>query len=477
MSSPKISDAQPIGLVQSSARRGWASLRRHPGLVLLALALSLSLWILVRFEENPPRSDVLGMGIPVRGMNTPTGLALGGRITPVRLRITAPANSWGQLNEDSFRATVELAGLNQGQYELPVKIDPLIPGVRVVEVTPAKVNVILDTAITEVIPVRASLLGAVPFGYAYDAPNVTPKEVSISGSKSLVQKIREAVAEVNLEGVKANISQSFLLKPQGPGAFDTEGITLEPNTATVAIAIHQLVFYQSLPVTAQVVGAPAPGYWVSGVSVDPAVVTLVGPRDVVEGIKNANTLPLDIGGTTESIRRSVGLQLPAGVSLVEGKTVSVQVLVSASEGSKTLWVTPTLQGVSPGLSARTPTQRIRVLIAASAVALGTIEPKDIEAVADLSGRAPGTHRVSLVVTTSKDATVVLVDPGEIAVEIEAAPRATATPTAIPLPTTTPTPAPTPTPSPAPTPTTTPTPTPEATPTPLSSAANAEPGRS
>lgn len=455
MSSPRTNDGQLLSLVQSMLQRGWSSLRHAPGLALLALALSLSLWILTRFEENPPRSDIFGMPLAVKGINTSAGLAVTGRITPVRLRITAPATFWEQLSDTSFKATVDLTGFGQGQYELPVRIEPLIPGVRVVEVLPPKVAVTLEPAVTLSVPVRTSLLGTVPFGYVYDTPRISPNEVMVSGPRSLVQRVEEAVAEVSLEGAKTSISQPFLLKPYSVGAAEVDGVSLEPSAASVEILIRQVVFYQSLAVSAQVAGTPAAGYWITGVTTDPAVVTVVGPRDVVEAIKSVKTLPVDISSATENAKRSVGLVLPTGVSLVEGSTVSVQVSVSATPGSKTFWVAPALQGIAPDLSARTTTQRVRVLLAGNITALQGITLSDVEATADLSGRGPGSYRISLVVTTYKDATVVQVEPGEIAVEIETTPK--------PIPTSTPTP--TPTPRPTPTPTQTPIPTPVPSPTP------------
>src|SRR3989337_800762 len=75
-------------------RRFAVTLRANWLLGIVALGLSVLLWILISTEQNPPRTDIFGQDIPVAAVNVPKGLDVFGEMSPARVRVTAPRDMW-----------------------------------------------------------------------------------------------------------------------------------------------------------------------------------------------------------------------------------------------------------------------------------------------------------------------------------------------------------------------------------------------
>jgi len=88
-----------------------------------------------------------------------------------------------------------------------------------------------------------------------------------------------------------------------------------------------------VPVEARVIGTPAPGFQVLGVTVQPPTLTVVGPESRTRQIDSVVTEPINIDGVSTTTRRAVYLHLPdPPVRLVGPQDVFVTVTVVAAGG-------------------------------------------------------------------------------------------------------------------------------------------------
>ena len=108
---------------------------------LFAIVLSIALWSRLTLEQNPERRDLYPTEIPVEASSMPNGLVVANDIQPVRLRISAPSQSWRTLEPVSFRAKVDLADISPGLVQRDVQVEVSDPEVKVLEVMPARVSV------------------------------------------------------------------------------------------------------------------------------------------------------------------------------------------------------------------------------------------------------------------------------------------------------------------------------------------------
>jgi YbbR domain-containing protein len=103
--------------------------------------------------------------------------------------------------------------------------------------------------------------------------------------------------------------------------------------AGVTARDHRRLVERTLAVAPVVVGAPAVGYRLAGVRVDPIVVVVKGPRSTIEARGTIQTTPVDVAGRRSSVTQSVGLAFPHSVSAVDAASVKVTVDIQAERGT------------------------------------------------------------------------------------------------------------------------------------------------
>ena len=82
------------------------------------------------------------------------------------------------------------------------------------------------------------------------------------------------------------------------------------------------------PVVPEVRGAPASGYAVQRVVVEPPSVMIRGPRSTIETRGEVSTLPVDVSGRRATVTQSVGLLPPASTYLTHERTARVTVEIA-----------------------------------------------------------------------------------------------------------------------------------------------------
>ena len=75
------------------------------------------------------------------------------------------------------------------------------------------------------------------------------------------------------------------------------------------------------------IGDPAEGFVVERLDLQPAIVELRGPREVIQGIYEVQTKPIDVSGVESSGERSVSLDVPRGLGLVSETPVVAKLKV------------------------------------------------------------------------------------------------------------------------------------------------------
>ena len=171
-------------------------------------------------------------------------------------------------------------------------------------------------------------------------------------------------------------------------------------------------------ISATVIGAPAAGYDVVSLSVDPPVVTVFGPQSFIGEAVAIRTQPIDISGATDDVVRTVSLDLPPDVSVSGGTSVTVTVQIEPAQVRRALGVTAVIVGLDPDLSVSGALPLIEVVLLGELPALRELRPNDIVATINLTGLKEGTHTVSVSVSVPSEASVASVSPEEVEITLE-----------------------------------------------------------
>jgi YbbR domain-containing protein len=408
---------------------------------LWALLLSLALWLVVQTELNPERADVFQLAVEAR--NVPTGMVVTNEADwrPVTVRLSAPSDVFTQLRASELRATVDLSRATPGEARYRVQVPQPDPLVRAGEPNPNTVLVRLEELTRKTVPVAARLEGNLPFGYRAGRATVDPQTLTVVGPASFVRRIETAAVEIRLDSVTSDLDTSLpvvLLNAQGERVPATApGADVQPPTVHAQLPITQQVGYKEVGVHPVVRGNVAPGYWVERVSVDPAVVTIIGEPQPLGAVESLDTEPVDLAGATASFTRQVGVQPPSGVSLARAEPLTLTVQVSALALRQTLRVPVTVQGIGADLymASEVPI----VAVTASGSADQGLSAADVHATVDAGGLAEGSYTLPVRVTLPDRYQAEDVSPPSVRVVLQAAsavgptppPAPTAPPTAEP----------------------------------------------
>lgn len=373
-------------------------MRSAPGLLILSVLLGISLWIFITEEENPTRIDQLGMAVHVQSFNVEPGLALANQLPTVELTLAAPEERWDEISAGSglFTAFVDLNGMTEREQEVPVRIEiEGVRGVRVVEVRPDSVVVNLEDMTSVDVPVRVRPAGTMPIGYELDGTRTETPTVSVRGPESLVNRVSDAVADINITGLTLGVEQTVTLIPRGAGGGEIRGVQIDPPSQRVVVDIRQSTLVRSLPFRVSVEGVPAAGYRVINVAASPSTIIVEGSLEALQQIDSLDLAPVDISDELSQVQRALTVELPSGLTTQDRKIVTVIIQIAPIESEMTLLLIPEVIGLGDGLTAKLESGPVEVIIAGALPLLNQITTRELMISLDATGLSAGEHKIAV----------------------------------------------------------------------------------
>jgi YbbR domain-containing protein len=396
------------------------SVRENSGLAVLSIVLAFGLWIFVTDAENPERTVVPTVDIPVEPVNVPPDVVVAEELATVRVRVRVEENVVDSLTKEDFQATVDVDGLTVGVYTLPVEVRPLTTrgNLRIVAVLPEEIDVRLAQLLSKTVPVKVEMRGTPASEFTLVGSDVETETAVVAGPQEGVSAVTEVVASVDMEGRTESFEGAVKLEPRNQQGVLVENVTVDPAAVDVQVEIEQTTFSRALAVSPVLEGAPRQGYNVVGIAADPLVVTVFGPETYIEAATTIPTQPVDVDDATEDVVRTVSLDLPTGVTVNGGASVTVTVEISAAPGQLTFAVPVTANGLGDNLSIVGTLPAAQVFVFGPLPELLELDPNDISATIDLGGKDAGTHTVKVDATVPEGLEVRAVTPQEIQVQLE-----------------------------------------------------------
>jgi YbbR domain-containing protein len=245
--------------------------------------------------------------------------------------------------------------------------------------------------------------------------------VNISGAESLVNKVAQVRAILDLNNATENISRSIALQAVDENDSAINGLTITPDKVDLAVPVTQRGGYRNVVVKVVATGNVAPGYRVTNISVYPATVTVFSsdPRLVDSLPGYVETASIDLTLARDDVDVRVPLVLPTGVSVVGDQLVEVQVGVATIEGSLTFeGMRITIIGLENGLQADISPEFVDVIVSGPLPELEKLTPLDIQIIIDLTDETVGkVNRTPRVEFTSSEIRLESLLPSSIEVTI------------------------------------------------------------
>lgn len=406
-------------------------LGRNLGTLLLAFVLAIVVWVSATVTADPNvERTYRAVTIEVTGLAS--NMTVVGEIPgQARLTLDAPQSIWDELNNNPglVNVWIDLSGLGPGTHDVPVQRKIDISPVRVTQMDPETVSVTLEQIISRDQSVDLIVSGDPAQGYRKGTPTIDPQTVTISGPESVISKVTDVRAALDISGANETIDTIIPAQAVDSNGDPVENVTVTPRLIDVTQPINLIGGYKSVVVKPVTEGQPANGYRLTNISVTPPTVLIfsANPRYVNAVPGYVETKPVDLTGLQDDTEVRLELNLPPEVSLVEQQSVLVQIGIAAIEGSMTINVPVEATGLPPELHALISPAIVDLIVSGPLPVLDTLNSQSFRAVVDLSGLEQGTYQLEPTVDLVPDQVEVQsMLPQTVEVTIETAPTATPT---------------------------------------------------
>ncbi len=397
---------------------------RHIPTFLLALALSIAVWILAITAADPAevRAFPYPISVEIIGQD-PTFLLTNEPAKTLTLNLRAPRSVWTNLISDhsSVKALVDLSGLSAGPHTIPVQIQVMQRPVEIVSYAPSSVDVTLEPLLNRSLPITLTLRGDPAVGFRAETPELNKTTTTVSGPESRVKRVQEVRAILDHSQAHEDIEQSVNLLALDNNELPVSGVTLNPDRVVVKEKIIQRGGYRNVVVKVATSGNLANGYRLTNISAYPPSVTVFStdPK-VVDSLPGyVETAPISLSGLKDDREIRISLNLPPGISIVGDQTVNVQVGVSTVESSVTLnGMRVEIVGGTQGLEASVSPEYVDVIISGPIPLLDSLKASDVRVYVNIADDPEGTYqRIPLVEVKIPELQVQSILPGSIEVTI------------------------------------------------------------
>ena len=286
------------------------ALRQNLSLKAASLGLAVLLWFIIAGEKT----SEMGIQVPVELQNFPKDLELtGDPVDTVEVRLRASPGVMQQLGPSEISAQIDLGNASEGERIVHLTSAAIrVPfGVTVVRITPAILNLNLESTLQKVVPVRPRILGRPAPGHEVAEVVSEPAEIRIAGPKSRVMEVESAFTEaLSVEQAVTTVVDEVNIGLEDP-VLRIQGSPRVRVSARVR-EVQEKRSFESLAVLVR--GAAA--------SAQPALVRVVvaGPAAALKRLKAADLQPVvEASGRAEG-RATVAVEIApgnTGVSVLE----------------------------------------------------------------------------------------------------------------------------------------------------------------
>jgi YbbR domain-containing protein len=370
------------------------------GTLLLSLILSLTVWFIAVNEDDPRVERPLEDPIEIQFEGVPEGYQItnpSARQASVTLLTTQ--SIWEELSTEDIRLVAEMDGLDQGTYK--VTIQPVIARqlVKVANINPESVIVTLEIKETKELPIQVVTLGSPALSYSAEEPLADPQTAIISGPASLVARVVELRAPINLTNRQESLDQLVPITALDEDRLEVDGVQISPETVRVEVQITQQPNYRLVSVIPKIEGQTdlvEAGYLVTEVTVTPQWVTIFSsdPQAFEDLPGYIETVPLNLAGAVDDVEEQLQLNLPPGFSLAFEQSVTVKVDIEPRTNSITINRPLDVRGVSDNLYALLSPDEVSIILTGPAAILNTLQPEEIIVVIDVTDLEPGTYQIT-----------------------------------------------------------------------------------
>jgi len=411
-------------------------LRENFGTLTLSFLLAIAAWVAAISTRDPIQEQAYPEPLPILYRGLQENLLLTGDVPEqAEAVLRAPLSVWEALVPSDIQVVADLEGLGAGRHRIALKVLLQRRAVQVTALDPATIEITLEPLESKTVGLRLEIIGEPAPDYEAEEPALDLQEVTVSGPKSLVDRVDAAEIHLDLTNRQRPIDQELQIIPVDFEGQPVEGLTLSAESVRVSLQITKRENIRRLVVVPIIEGREeleAEGWYrlVRIVHDPPEVAVFSEDPEALEALPGyVQTLPIDVSNVTETIERWVPLDLPQGFSLIGVQSIKVTVEIEPIMTTTAISRPVEVEGLGYGLYAYPSPEQVGLILSGPAAVLDTLTPEQVHVVVDVSTLPVGTHVLEpQILDVPESVTYDAPTPATIEVVLTFVERPTSTPT-------------------------------------------------
>jgi len=355
----------------------------------ICVLLSLGLWLYVSTVENPLRTYEL-KNIPVELTNedsvTNSKFAIVNKPQfTVDLKLEGSSNEVVKVKKEDFRIIADMSAyaLKNGENNIPVQIITCPENIDVKNNGFLGIKVNLEELVEKNFTIKSKVKVTYKEHIYEKEQTISPKTITVTGGKSSVEKISEAILTGEEKDIDKNNESEYGIKFVDSLGNEVDNIKSDSQTAKLSIAITNGKF---VPINLKTKGAVPQGFILEGYELSKNSINILGDSQNLSKIEAIDTEVVDMSSLQAESEIDVKLNLPKGSSVENGEnTIKAKFKVVKEETTtKKIVCNVQYKNLNEAFSLDSSNSTINVTLTGTQTELDKISSQNINVILDLA---------------------------------------------------------------------------------------------
>ncbi|WP_291632782.1 CdaR family protein [Clostridium sp.] len=383
--------------------------------------LAFALWLFITSTEYPLDTYKI-KSVPVQILNGDT-LTRSDLVLVPGQELTTTLNIKGAntsvlmaTKAKDFTVVVDLDAyaLKSGEQNIPIEIRKSPDNINVVNSDSLFIKINLDQRTTAKLPINVNVSGKPKEGFFASAAKLSQSDATVVGGSKFVNLVKEILVEENIQGLEADVTKTYKLKPVDASGKEVGNVVLNPAQIDVKIPISKT---KSVGVIVKTIGTLSEGFTLTSAIASPKQFSVTGTEAVLNKIDNLNTDAIDLSKINKTTTLDAKVIIPDGLSLVSGSdTVKVEIKLE-KEVQKN--ISQDIEYINLNVDYEVKLEKIKdsLVFSGTEAVINSLDLKKISATVDLVNLIEGNHTVPIKVVMPEGVKLVSQAPNKILVTI------------------------------------------------------------
>lgn len=391
---------------------------------IICILLSFCLWLYISNVENPLRTYEL-KNIPVELINENSLIdskfaIMNKQQFTVDLKLEGPSSEVMKIRKEDFKIVADMSAyaLKSGENTIPVQIISYPENINIKNNGFLGIKVNLEELVQKEVTIKSNVKVNYKEHIYEKEQTISPKTVKVTGGKSVIEKISDAILSGEEKDVDKNKQSDYGIKFVDSFGNEVNDVESDTKTAKLSIVVTN---GKVVPINLKTNGTIPQGFVLDGYELSKNSVNILGDSQILDKIASIDTEPVDMSSLQSDNQINVKLSLPEGILVQDGEgIINVKFRVKKEESvTKNIVCNVQIKNLSENLRLENSNLTTTVVLVGIQTELDQVTAQNINVTLDLSNiKEEGTFDYTPKATLTDGNNVAISSVGSVSIVVK-----------------------------------------------------------